>query len=184
MSLRLASGLYKGRTLFAPKLPTTRPTQALVRDALFNSMAAQIDDANVLDLCAGFGAIGLEALSRGAGQVTFVENHPKACDAIKKNIATLQVEAQTKLMRLDCVKALERLGRIGAQFDLIFADPPYEKKGLYADIIRGIDALNLLEPSGLFAIECPSEYVLPEMDHLEIDKVKKYGSTKLIFIKN
>ena len=184
MRLSLASGLYKGRTLFAPKLKSTRPTKALVRDAFFNSMASRIEGANMLDLFAGFGAIGLEAISRGANSTTFVENHPKACEAIKKNITLLGVENQVQLMRVDCLKALEKLEKDNRSFSLIFADPPYEEKGLYGEVISKINALNLLESSGLFAIECPIDYTPPEMKRLEIYKVKKYGSTKLLFIKN
>jgi 16S rRNA (guanine966-N2)-methyltransferase len=184
MRLSVASGLYKGRTLFAPKLSTTRPTQALVRDAFFNSISSQIEESQMLDLFAGFGAIGLEAISRGASQATFVESHPKACDAIKKNIATLNVETQTRLVRLDCLKALERLSNEGLCYDLIFADPPYSNKQLYSEVITKVSALNLLKSTGTLAIECPKDYTPAEMQSLKIDRVKTYGSTKLIFIKN
>jgi 16S rRNA (guanine966-N2)-methyltransferase len=118
--LRVVAGEFKGRRLAAPRGTRTRPTADRVREALF-SMLGDVGDARVLDLYAGSGALGIEALSRGAASAVFVERDPAAVAAIERNLEPLDVEAT--VARAD---ALRWLGRAEGPFDLVFCDPPYD----------------------------------------------------------
>ena len=124
MTLRIIAGTYKSRILKTPKIASTRPTQGMLREAIFNICQNEVADARFLDLFAGSGAMGLEALSRGASHCTFVEQNRQALTCIKQNIATLGVAPQTKIIPTDVARALELLAR--QQFDLIYIDPPYD----------------------------------------------------------
>jgi len=128
MSVRIGAGDQKGRVLRAPKNAPTRPTSARVRAALFNIIGARIADATLLDLYAGSGVIGLEALCRGAAWATFVESDPEACRCIHDNIRTLGLHAATHVWCGSVREFLRRPGGAppsGRPFDLVFADPPY-----------------------------------------------------------
>jgi 16S rRNA (guanine966-N2)-methyltransferase len=118
--LRVVAGEFKGRRLQAPRGTRTRPTADRLREALF-SMLADVSDARVLDLYAGSGALGIEALSRGAVSAVFVERDPEAVAAIERNLAAVGVEAV--VVRQD---ALRYLARADGPFDLVFCDPPYD----------------------------------------------------------
>lgn len=118
--MRVVAGAYKGRRLQAPKGKRTRPTADRVREALF-SLLGDVSGACVLDLYAGSGALGLEALSRGAAAVTFVDSDPRAVAAIRRNLEAIGVEAE--LRRQDALRFLSTAGR---RFDLVFVDPPYD----------------------------------------------------------
>lgn len=124
MGLRIIAGKFKGRILKTPKSASTRPTQGMLREAVFNICQNEIVDARFLDLFAGSGAMGLEALSRGAAHVTFVEQNGQAIACIKENIAALQVEKLTRIIPRDASRALGLLA--GEVFDLIYIDPPYD----------------------------------------------------------
>ena len=117
--MRVVAGRHKGRTLHAPRGRDTRPTSDRVREALF-SVLGDVEDAAVLDLYAGSGALGIEAISRGAASATFVDNHDKAVAAIRRNLSDLGIDAEVH--RRD---ALAFLRTAEGPFDLVFADPPY-----------------------------------------------------------
>lgn len=121
----ISSGRFARRRLKTPPGSTTRPTSAKVKGAFLNICQHQLPDSRVLDLFAGSGAIGFEALSRGAASVCFVEANRSACHCIHDNLATLGVEGMARVLRGDVSTALKRLAREGQAFDLIYADPPY-----------------------------------------------------------
>lgn len=122
--MRIVAGAARGRRLTVPKGTDVRPTADRVKEALFSSLQPHLPGARVLDLYAGSGALGLEALSRGADQVTFVERAPAAIAAIERNIAVVALPG-TEILRVDARAALA--GRIpGAPFDLVLIDPPYQ----------------------------------------------------------
>jgi len=128
MTLRIGAGDQKGRLLRAPKHASTRPSSARLRAALFNILGARLLNATWLDLYAGSGIIGLEALCRGAAWATFVEADPDAGRCIQANIHTLNLQARAQLWRGAVQEFLRRPGGLpptGAPFDLVFADPPY-----------------------------------------------------------
>jgi 16S rRNA (guanine966-N2)-methyltransferase len=123
--IRITGGEFRGRMIHAPTDERTRPTNNKIRQALFNSLQNYITDAKVLDLFAGTGALGLEALSRGADSVCFVEKSEQMVKLIKKNIETLGVSDQCTVLHLDVLKAWNEVKK-NAPFHIILADPPYE----------------------------------------------------------
>jgi 16S rRNA (guanine(966)-N(2))-methyltransferase RsmD len=137
--MRVISGSAKGRKLKTPgKLPV-RPTSDKIKGAIFNILRDQVQDARVLDLFAGTGSLGIEALSRGASHVTFVEKNPKTVELVKSNLELTGFTNQADVINGDGVWVLSRLGGQGRVFDLIFIDPPFE-----SDLVRkSLDILDL-----------------------------------------
>ncbi len=127
MSLRVVAGSAGGLRLFAPPGNATRPTANRAREAVFNSLYSlgAIAGARVLDLYAGSGALGIEALSRGAEHVTFVERHRNALKALRANLRTTRLQERSEIMAIDVKKALDDLNQRAARFDLALIDPPY-----------------------------------------------------------
>jgi 16S rRNA (guanine(966)-N(2))-methyltransferase RsmD len=123
--MRISAGRLRGRQLGGPRGRGTRPTSDLLRQALFNVIGARIADARVLDLYAGTGAIGLEAISRGAAHATFVERERTALETLRANVAALGVGGSARVLAADVPVALRRLTEEGARFDCIVLDPPY-----------------------------------------------------------
>ena len=126
--MRIVGGKYAGWDLTSPKDFRVRPTAERVRTALLEKLAADLPDASVLDLFAGSGALGLEAISRGAKRVDFVEFRPSSLHALKANIVTLRVRERTRVFKRDAVQFAAALG--AASYDIAFADPPYESRQL------------------------------------------------------
>ena len=124
MTLRIIAGRFKGRLLKAPKSVSTRPTQGMLREAVFNICQNAIPEARFLDLYAGSGAMGLEALSRGAAHATFVEQNRNALICLRENIATLQLEAETTLLPIPVTRAVALLTQQSAHFECIYIEPP------------------------------------------------------------
>jgi 16S rRNA (guanine(966)-N(2))-methyltransferase RsmD len=149
--LRLTAGKLKGRSLYTPSADTTRPTQAKLRQALFNSLQTTIPDARVLDLFAGSGALGFEALSRGAESVVFVESSRTALKLIEKNGMHLGVKDQTQILG-DSVSSVEKKLAALGPFDLILADPPYES-GWELKLLNSWSWNDLLTEDGIFCLE-------------------------------
>ncbi len=153
MSLRIVSGQFKGRILQAPKGSTTRPTQEMLRGAVFNICQHEIQGSQFLDLFAGSGAMGLEALSRGAEHATFIEKNRNALAAIRENILSLQVALQSTVIGTDVETALKR---IESSFDIIYVDPPYH---ISADsFVTTLLNKNLLRENGLLFLEASSRH--------------------------
>lgn len=145
-SLRILGGEFKGRPLRSPKNSPTRPTQGIVRQAVFNICQQQIADSRFLDLFAGSGAMGLEALSHGARHATFVEQNRSAAQCLQENIKILDVGGRSRLLTMSVAKALSLLAKEGQVFDIVYIDPPYD---IAAQIIS--DVLQTLETSALLA---------------------------------
>ena len=124
--MRIIAGAYKGRRLATPRGATTRPTADQVRIALLDTLMPWLPGARVLDLFAGAGGVGLEALSRGAAHATLVERDARAVGALRANVATLGVETAARVIRDDVARALAALARAGERFDVVFLDPPYD----------------------------------------------------------
>ncbi len=139
--MRIAGGEFCGRILRTPKGEDTRPTSGMVRESLFNILAPRLADAEVLDLFAGCGSVGLEALSRGAASATFVEKARPAFDSLRGNIATLAVEDKTVVLPIPVETALGQLCRQDARFDLIFLDPPFADLPAYHAVLGQVAPL-------------------------------------------
>ena len=167
--MRIVAGTAGGRKLVVPQGETTRPTSERVREAIFNSLYSldAIDGADVLDLFAGSGALGLEALSRGAAHATMVETDRNALNAIYDNVEALGFDSETRVVPGE---GLSYLGRADGH-DLVLLDPPYgfdEWDTLIAGISKGL-------AGAVVVIESDREVVMP--DSWEIHRVKRYGST-------
>ena len=178
-AMRITSGILKGRTFKVPK-EGVRPTTERTREAVFSSIAAYVPEARVLDLFAGAGSLGLEAWSRGAASITAVEKVSKHWKNLEKNFQSLETAGlgSFQVVRADVYDFLKRAAG-SFEFDLIFADPPYDE----VDVLRLLNAVgDALAPDGLLVFEMGKRdsYTLPaEWTCL---KEKKYSSTKVIFL--
>jgi len=179
--MRIIAGKAKGVRLEAPKGQNTRPTLDRVREALFSILTPMIEGAGVLDLYAGTGAIGIEALSRGAARCDFVENDAECAAILQRNLAAAKVETQARIHRLHLPDQLSRINADSLSFDLIYADPPFES-AQYALLCSGIPRQGLLKPNGFLVIEHPSKKALNlNIEGLTCDREAKYGATCLSF---
>lgn len=152
MSLRILGGIFRNRLLKSPKGEQTRPTLAVMRKSVFDILQTQIEGAAFLDLYAGSGAMGLEALSRGASHATFVDANRFALSCIEENIRLLKVEDQATVIGYDCLQALKKLAKKGLSFDIVYVDPPYAA-GLIKEILEFFDTHPLLKPQGRLFLE-------------------------------
>lgn len=139
--MRISGGEFGGRVLRTPKGEATRPTSGMVRECLFNILAPRLADAVLLDLYAGCGSVGLEALSRGASSATFVEKARPALDCLRGNIATLAVEEATVVLPISVESALTQLSRHGERYDIIFLDPPFADVPAYHAVLSQVAPL-------------------------------------------
>jgi 16S rRNA (guanine966-N2)-methyltransferase len=180
--LRLTGGIFRGRTIQSPSTNQTRPTQAKLRQALFNSLQSHIPEARVLDLFAGSGALGFEALSRGATEIVFVESARNAIKLIEQNAETLEVEDQIHILRDSAHSITTKLAQF-APFDVILADPPYEE-GWELKLLTTWPWSDLLTPDGHFCLEWGLKKsvvtALPDrVPFLEKVREKNYGDSVL-----
>ncbi|MFH1529901.1 MAG: 16S rRNA (guanine(966)-N(2))-methyltransferase RsmD [Pseudomonadota bacterium] len=179
--MRIIAGRYRGHPISAPAGRTVRPTTDRVREALFSILGASVEGAAVLDLFAGSGALGLEALSRGAARAVFVEASPRSLAVLHKNIERLGVEG-VRVAKGRVEDTLPRLARDGETFDLVFLDPPYHK-GLATETIERLGAGTLLRPGARVVAEHEADGPPPELPAggLVRDDTRRYGDTALSF---
>jgi 16S rRNA (guanine966-N2)-methyltransferase len=179
--MRIIAGELRGRRLRAPDGQATRPTSDRVRESLFNIIAARVPDARFLDLCAGSGAVGLEAISRGAASAVFVDQSRRALEQIEENIERCGVDDRVRILGRDALSALRTLAAAGDQFDLVYVDPPYDAN-LYKPILRLLGTVDLVAPDGLVAVELRSRDRLPDdAGALRHYRDVRYGDTTLAF---
>jgi len=167
--MRIIAGSHRGRRIAAPKGRTTRPTADRVRESAFN-LIGPVDGADVIDLYAGSGALGLEALSRGAARATFVDSDRDACRVIDANLAALGLRGAVL-----CQDVRRALARERGVYDLVLCDPPYgeDVTGLAPQLRR------LLRANGLLVLEGSSRDEPPELAGLAIRTSRRYGSARL-----
>ena len=179
--MRILAGQYKGRTLKLPR--GLRSTSDKVRAAVFNIVADAIAGSRFLDVCAGSGAIGLEALSRGAASVTWIEQHKACCVILRENLRRMAGERPAQPCAILCHDALEglrKLGRSGAQFDLIFLDPPYRDISLLKKALQAISHHAILPDTGWLIVEHERHCTVPQLvDTIEVVSQYPYGDTAL-----
>lgn len=181
--MRIIGGEYRSRIINMPKGADIRPTQDRVRESVFNILS-DVDGKRALDLFAGSGAYGIEALSRGASHATFVENNSRCLAVIESNIESLKVpEVEYTIKRSSAYTALDRFAKDGAEFDLIFVDPPYHKDMAKKSLIY-IDHYDILSPIGLVVVErFKSDSLEMELDSIIPGKEYKYGDTVITIFK-
>lgn len=180
--MRIIAGEYRGRVLKSPPDNKTRPTSDRLRETIFNILAPRIDDSTrVLDLCAGTGAIGIEALSRGAGFVTFVDKSRRSCALIEENLDLLHIpEEKTEVIGLTAENFTGRAHAIG--WDIVFFDPPYDTDYSTVLLDFGSNGSQLLREDGLLIAEHHSKNPLPDAaGHLRRWRMLQQGETCLSF---
>lgn len=178
--MRVVSGKYRNKKLETMQGNNTRPTTDRVKEAIFSMLANNIYDANVLDLFSGSGSLGIECLSRGASSVVFNDLNNGAYKIINKNLE--KIEEKSIVYNLDYEVLLNKLSIENNSFDLIFLDPPYDLM-LLNNIINLIDTFNLLNKNGIIICESNLKEEILLNDKYEIDKQKKYGNTKIVFVR-
>src|SRR5262245_25501960 len=178
---RIIGGEGKGRRLESPKGQTTRPTASRVRQTLFDILAPRVPGCRFLDAFAGSGGVGLEALSRGAARVVFVERAAQAVAVLKRNLAKLRAEERADVHRQDALVALAAYADQGRRFDLIYVDPPYEG-GLYEAALEQVGRTGLLAEDGRLVAEHFHKHPLPErIGGLERIRSVRVGDHRLSF---
>jgi 16S rRNA (guanine966-N2)-methyltransferase len=177
--MRITSGEFGGRTLFVPKSDAIRPTQDRVREALFSILQCEIPGAAFLDLFAGTGSVGLEAVSRGAASATFVEENGRHLDVLRRNIDAMAKAARTDIVRADAYRYIASYS--GPGFDIAFADPPYalgEEKG-YASVLATLRERGVVKAGGLFIAEMTAVQRADETPSWELLRDRTYGKTRI-----
>lgn len=180
--MRVISGVAKGTKLNSIDDLSTRPTLDRVKEPLFSIIQIYLQEAEVLDLFAGSGALGIEALSRGSKNCIFCDKSVKSIQMLKENIKKTRMEDKCKIVNKDYKKCLEQLDKA---FNIIFIDPPY-KLDIGVDAIKRIINLKLLAKDGIIILETDEEErELKELEtiDLEIYDVRKYGRVRLIFLR-
>jgi 16S rRNA (guanine966-N2)-methyltransferase len=157
--MRIISGKFKSRRLKGTPPPGVRPTSDKLRETLFNVLGTRVERAIFLDGCAGAGAIGIEALSRGAEFVYFIEQSRKTCQIIRENLKALEVREGFKIMEADLIKALSGLDM---GFHIAFVDPPYDREDLYERVLDMFGSAPRLAADGLLILEHSKRKILPE----------------------
>ena len=176
--MRVISGTAKGRKLVSPG-PATRPITDRVKENLFNILGASIVDANVLDLFAGAGSIGIEALSRGARHATFVELDSEALQTIRQNLQLTRLAERADVVRVDAFKFIHRTPP--EPYDLIYIAPP-QYKNLWSKMLHALDGRELLSQDGEIVVQIhPREFRELELSSYQLSDQRKYGSTLLCF---
>lgn len=179
--MRIIAGQWRGRTLSAPRGMAVRPTADRVREAIFDILGDRVAGATVLDLFAGTGALGLEALSRGAREAVFVESDPVAFATLRRNIAALGARG-AETFPMDYRQAIRRLRAAGRRFDLILLDPPYGK-GLSAGAAGELSRAGLITPASSVIVEEARRAPLggfPEGWTIALDR--RYGDTRVLLL--
>ena len=180
--MRVISGTLKGRRLMAPAGMATRPTADRTKESLFNILAGSVHAKRVLDLFAGTGALGIEALSRGAASAVFVDQAKAALSAIRRNTRDLGLEDRTRVIHWNILKNLNCLISEPQAFDLVFMDPPYETNTV-APALASLLSSGALAASARVVIEHSArEPMAPSMDTLVLVDQRRFGKTLVSFM--
>ena len=179
--MRIITGTARGAKLRAPKGMTTRPTADRIKESLFNILGRTVEDKKVLDVFAGTGNLGLEALSRGADSAVFIDK--ATADIIIFNAEHTHLSDRAEVLRGDALHCLSQLELRGCKFDLVFCDPPY-RMGLWERVLSKFDNSNLLNNGAVIIVEHGTdENDFPRLNSLVVSRNEKYGrTTQLTFL--
>lgn len=186
--MRIIAGKYRSRQLKSLKGMALRPTSDKLRETLFNVLGELVVDARFADLFAGTGAVGIEALSRGARELIFVERHPPAVALIKRNLESLEIRKGARVLPLDALQALKRLAEepeaSRARVDILFVDPPYAEAEQYKNVLSFLGGTNLLAENAVVIAEHQRSLDLPQsFGKLERVRVLRQGDAALTFFR-
>lgn len=180
--MRVIAGSARGRTLHPPVGNRVRPTADKVKEAVFSSLSSRLcslTGLNVLDLFAGSGSLGIEALSRGAGRVVFVDSHTESINLTRKNLQLTGFENSAVLLLKDAAKAVQQLTGQGMNFDIILVDPPYADKELTERVLNLLADSGLTAPNGILVFETDNRCELPTPENFQLVGRKVYGDTAI-----
>lgn len=179
--LRVIAGAAGGRLLKVPRNWPGRPTGDRVKESLFNILGDHVCGSCFLDLYAGTGNVGIEALSRGAQQVYFVEKDHRAVKSIYNNLYSVAMASGACVMEMEVLSALKRLSDKNAHFDIVFLDPPYEQR-LEAPTLKKLSEYDLIKSGGIVVVESSKREAMPSMPgKLLLKRQQRYGDTLLTF---
>jgi 16S rRNA (guanine966-N2)-methyltransferase len=180
--MRVIAGKFRSRQLKGPGALKMRPTSDRLRETLFNVLGPTVKDSLFFDLYAGTGAIGIEAISRGAREVIFVESHAKTAQLIRTNLASLKLREGTEVLEAPVTRGLEKLAGRHLLADFIFLDPPYDQPDEYMETLEFLDASHLVAPEGIVIAEHERKLELPEFfTRLERTRLLEQGDAALSF---
>ena len=184
--MRIISGQFKGKKLLEPNDKKTRPLKDLVKESLFNIIKhskkfnIDLEKSNVLDLFAGVGSFGLEALSRGAKNVVFIENYYGVLSILKKNIENLDLSKKCDVLEIDILNDLN-FKELNKSFDIIYLDPPFKEKNINS-LITKINKSNILKKNGVIILHRHKNENDQFINESNIIEKKQYGFSKIIFL--
>ncbi len=180
LGVRVISGSARGLKLNTPGDDRVRPTTDRVKESMFNIVQDWVYDSQVLDLFAGSGALGIEALSRGASQAVFCDNSLDSIKIIKSNIEKARLADRSQIVSGDFKRCLRDMEAKNQSFDMIFVDPPYYE-GLFEEVLDTIRSCKILKKDGIVIVEHDAKKPIGQVEGLEVYKEKKYGITMLTF---
>lgn len=181
--MRIITGKARGLKLETPKNYDVRPTTDRVKESLFNIIGSRIIDTKILDLFAGTGNLGLEAWSRRASEIIFVDNSKESLKIIKKNIEKAKAKDDVKIMNTDFSNAIEMLAKQNEKFDFVFSDPPYNKD-ILIKVMDKIDKNEILNIGGYLIIERSKQEELTLIpENFELVREVRYGATYICFLR-
>jgi 16S rRNA (guanine966-N2)-methyltransferase len=182
IDMRVIGGKFGSRRLKSPGRLRIRPTSDRLRETLFNVLGPAVEDSLFIDLYAGTGAIGIEAISRGARETIFVEAQAVSAKLVRENLKSLGVDGGMEVMEGDSVRALEKIAKRRLVADFIFLDPPYEETEEHLRVLEFLDSSHLVAPYGLVIVEHSVKMELPErFDRLELARLLEQGEAALSF---
>jgi 16S rRNA (guanine966-N2)-methyltransferase len=182
MSLKVIGGRCKGRPLASPRGMSVRPTAGRVREAIFNILFSRVNDAVVLDLFAGTGAMGIEALSRGASRAVFVDSRPESLAVIRQNVQSCGLESVAVIIRQDATRSLSGLNALQLVFDIVFMDPPYDRDSV-GMALSALAESGLLKTGSLVVLEhSPRERAEDKSGRYHLTDQRHYGQTAVSFL--
>lgn len=180
--MRIIAGKCKGRKLLSLRGDSTRPTSAKVREAIFDILANRVEGARVLDLFAGTGAFGLEAISRGAVHAVFIDSERAAAELIRRNVSACRAEDAATVICWNILRNLNCLLRSGGNFDLVFMDPPYNRNAVVPTLENLVRTGTLAAGAAVIIEHSPEEALPGTVSGLSVTDQRKYGGTMVTFM--
>jgi 16S rRNA (guanine966-N2)-methyltransferase len=178
--MRVIAGKFRSRLLQGPGTLRLRPTSDRLRETLFNILGPAVEESLFVDLYSGTGAIGIEAVSRGARETIFVESHAATARLIRANLAALKIDSGVEVMEAEALRGLDRLAARHLIADFIFLDPPYDREQELAEVLDYLDASHVVAPRGLVIVEHRDKTRLPErLQRLERTRLIEQGDAHL-----
>lgn len=180
--MRIIAGLYRGRKIRTLSGLQLRPTPDRLRQSLFDVLGSSIEGSIFIDAYAGSGAVGIEAISRGARQAFLVEENPAACRVIQENLASLDIGSQAEVLRSNAITGLRALEQRGIRTDFCFLDPPYESRSEYTRALRRVGKGGLIQPTGWVIVQhSKREQLEDEVERLKRVRILTQGSNAISF---